>query len=214
MTEAEVKQILEETDAVITGSHVVYNSRKHGSAYVNKDAIYAYPEAVSQLCRYIAHRFYHKDQTENLVEVVVAPAVGGISLSSWTAYHLGKMSTSIVQALYADKEGDGFVLKRGYGERVKDKRVLVVEDILTTGGSVRKVVEVVRSAGGNVIGVCALVNRGGVTVEQVGGVPRFEVLLHLSMDSFEAEACPYCRSGVPISTKVGHGKQFLAEQAR
>jgi orotate phosphoribosyltransferase len=213
VTEAEVKQILEETDAVITGSHVVYSSRRHGSAYVNKDAVYAYPEAVSQLCRSIAHRFYHKDQTENLVQVVVAPAVGGISLATWTAYHLGKISTSVVQSLYADKEGTGFVLKRGYDERVKGKRVLVVEDILTTGLSVRKVVETVRLAGGDVIGVCALVNRGGVTAEQVGGVPRLEALLHLSMDSFEAGACPHCRSGVPINTKVGHGKQFLAEKA-
>ncbi len=112
----EVRGILGESKAIITDSHVVYTSGKHGSAYINKDAIYPHTIYTSRLCRMLAGQF-----VDDGVDVVIAPAVGGVILSQWTAHHLDGLG------VYADKSGDGFVIKRGYDKLIIGKRVLVVE---------------------------------------------------------------------------------------
>ena len=91
------------------------------------------------------------------------------------------------------------------------RRVLVVEDIVTTGGSVRQTVAAVRTAGGQVTMVTALCNRGGVTAADLG-VPVFSALVTLSLDSWEAASCPLCRDGVAVNTDVGKGREFLASR--
>ncbi len=197
--------ILAECQAVITDTHVVYTSGKHGSAYVNKDALYPHVWKTARLCGMIADSFIDDD-----VEVVIAPAVGGIILSQWTAHHLCNEGTHEVLAVYADKTGDnGFVIKRGYDKLIKDKRVLVVEDVLTTGGSVKKVVEAVRAAGGNVIGVGALCNRGGVTEHDLADVPRLFEVVNMTLEMWDEADCPLCKRDVPINTDVGKGREFL-----
>lgn len=92
-------QILKECGAIITEGHFVYNSGNHGDAYVNKDALYLCPEQVSMLCRLIAERYTGSD-----IDVVVGPEKGGIILSQWTAYHLGRMEGRSVPAVFAEKE--------------------------------------------------------------------------------------------------------------
>jgi orotate phosphoribosyltransferase len=87
--------------------------------------------------------------------------------------------------------------------------VLVVEDILTTGGSARLVVEAVAAAGGTVVGVGALCNRGGVSAQQIGAPVLFS-LSTVPMESFAAEECPLCAAGVPVNTRVGKGAAFVA----
>jgi len=204
----ETMRILEEAGAIITGSHIVYTSGLHGSAYVNKDAIYPYPKLISRLCMAISWHFMVDE-----IDVVIAPAIGGVILSQWVAHHLEEVTDRNVLALYAEKVdyGNGFDLRRGYDKHVNGRRILVVEDILTTGGSARKVVEVARGLGGEVVGVGALCNRGRVTAEKVGDVPKLESLVNLTLDSWTAENCPLCKSGKPINTKVGKGRKFLAE---
>lgn len=136
MNEKDVLEMLASVGAVLVNSHFVYTSGKHGSAYVNKDAIYPYTKKVSGLCYDLAAPFCILEQ---MVDVVVVPAVGGINLLQWTAHHLSNMQDNEVLAVYAEKSADGetFVLNRGYAELVKDKQVLVVEDVLNTGGSAR-----------------------------------------------------------------------------
>ncbi len=92
---------------------------------------------------------------------------------------------------------------------VKDKKVLVVEDFTTTGGSVRKTVDSVKSFGGEVIGVCVMANRNpeGVNSETVGAT--YTCLEVFKAESFDENDCPMCRSGKPINTKIGHGKKYL-----
>jgi orotate phosphoribosyltransferase len=85
----------------------------------------------------------------------------------------------------------------------------VVEDVLNTGGSVRQAVAAVRAAGGEVVAVAALCNRGGVTAADLG-VPAVVALVELSLDSWDAPACPLCRDGVPIDTRIGKGREFLS----
>lgn len=92
-------QILKECGAIVTEGHFVYTSGKHGDAYVNKDALYLYPEQVSMLCRLIAERF-----SGSRIDVVVGPEKGGIILAQWTAYHLGRMEGRAVPAVFAEKE--------------------------------------------------------------------------------------------------------------
>ena len=208
-----VKQVFADTKAILTDIHVVCKSGEHGNAYVNKDAVYVYPDAISSLCTVIARAFERQG-----VEVVIAPATGGIVLSQWVASKLtGLSSGEDVLALYADKEKDekgedGFVIKRGYEELLVGKRVLILEDVLNTGDSAKKVVQKVKEAGGIVIGLGALCNRGGVTAETLG-VPTLYSLLNITLSTWPEEECPLCKADVPINTKVGHSKDFFAKMA-
>lgn len=209
MQETEVLELLARVGAVISGSHIVYTSGKHGSGYVNKDAVYPRTREISRLCRCIAERF-----SGSHIDTVIAPAIGGVIMSQWTAYHLSDMCGREVCGVYAEKSdtGNGFVIKRGYDRMVTGKRVLVVEDVLNTGGSAKKVVETARGIGGDVVGVAVLCNRGGVTAEDLGGVPELFALANLKLDAWDEAECPLCASGVPINTDVGKGREFLARK--
>lgn len=200
-----------EIGAIITGDHIVYTSGKHGSAYINKDAIYPHAQLTNLLCRDIAREFLNDG-----VETVVGPEKGAIVLSHWTTYWLNigrkNLGSPDVMFTYAEKSGDSFVFNRGYDKHISGKRVLVVEDLLNTGGSARKTVEAVRAAGGEVVGLGVLCNRGGVTKEGAGNVPKLFSVVNVAMEAFDPAECPLCRTGVPINTTIGHGKKFLAEQ--
>lgn len=209
MDEQGVLRVLRTVGAVITDSHIVYTSGKHGSAYVNKDAIYPHTETTSHLCAALAERFWNDEPA-----VVIAPAIGGVILSQWTAWHLTQMNSVEVLGVYAEKSDDGkFVIRRGYDKLIKHQRVLVVEDVLTTGGSAKKVVEAVRAIGGEVIGLGALCNRGGIGPEDVAGVPRLEALVDIKLNAWDEADCPLCEQRVPINTDVGKGREYLARKA-
>jgi orotate phosphoribosyltransferase len=200
MTPAErATAILAESGAVIRDSHIVYTSGRHGSAYVNKDAVYPHTERVRELCGLMA------DAARPFgAELVCGPAMGGIILAQWTGHHLG------LPAVYAEKAPEGgMALRRGYDALVRGRRVLVVEDVVNTGGSLADTIRAVRAAGGTVAGATALCNRGGVTAADLD-VPALHALLELSLDSWAAGECPLCRRGVPVNTSVGKGREFLA----
>ncbi len=210
MSRQKVIDILKNVGAVITDSHFVYTSGKHGSVYINKDALYPHTAETSQVGQMFAKKFKDVD-----IDVVAAPALGGIILSQWTAYHLSKLKGKEVFGVYTEKTLEkNQVFTRGYDTLVKGKNVLVIEDLTTTGGSVRKVVDSVKAAGGNVIEVCVMVNRDplGVTAEVVGG--HFSALGILKAEAFEEADCPLCQKGIPINTSVGHGKKYLEAKAK
>ncbi|MBA3488106.1 MAG: phosphoribosyltransferase [Longispora sp.] len=200
--------LLSQIGAVLTNDHLVYTSGRHGSAYLNKDAIYPHTAITSRLCAGIAAWFSPHD-----VDAVIAPAVGGVILSQWTAHHLSATRDQEVLGLYADKVGEEFVIKRGYDRYIPGKNILVVEDVLTTGGSVRKVIDGVRELGGTVVGVGALCNRGAVTPTDLGDVPELFASVTVDFESWEAEECPLCKKGMPVNTSVGKGLEFLAARA-
>ncbi len=202
-----VLDVLKKVGAVITDSHIVYTSGKHGSAYVNKDAVYPHTWETSQLCYLISRQFKNDN-----VQVVIAPAIGGVILMNWTAHHLTNLMGRDVLGVYAEKEGDGFVIKRGYDKLLAGKNVLVVEDILTTGGSVKKVIEAVRALGGNIVGLGVLCNRGGITAQDVGRVPKLFALADVNLEAWDEAECPLCAQGIPINTDVGKGREYLARK--
>jgi len=209
MNEQEVLRVLGKVGSVIANSHIVYTSGKHGTAYVNKDAVYPHTKEISDLCRAIAQQFANDG-----VEVVIAPAIGGVILSQWTANHLTELTGSEVLGVYAEKadSGDAFIIKRGYDKIVAGKNVLVVEDVLTTGGSAKKVVEATRAIGGKVVGLGVLCNRGGITTQDVVDVPKLLALANVKLDAWDEADCPLCAQSVPINTDVGKGREYLARK--
>lgn len=209
LNEQEVLRILEQVHAVITESHVVYTSGKHGAAYVNKDAVYPHTRETSALCLALAREF-----TDTNVDAVIAPAIGGVILSQWVAYHLSEISGREVLGVYAEKAegGDAFVIKRGYDKLISGKRTLVIEDVLTTGGSARKVIEASRTAGAEVVGLGVLCNRGGVAANELGNPPKLVALVNVTLDAWDESSCPLCAKGVPINTQVGKGREYLASK--
>ncbi len=204
LTRTEIQNIFTRSQAFIFDSHIIYTSGKHGKAYVNKDALYPHTELTSLLCEQIALHF-QKSQ----IDAVLAPALGGIILSQWTAHHLTRLNQKEIFGVYAEKstETDSFVIKRGYDEIIKNKRVLVVEDILTTGISVKKVIETARQIPCEIVGVAALCNRGGVSALTIGNVPELFSLLQVNLETWEPSECPMCRAQIPINTSVGKGKK-------
>jgi orotate phosphoribosyltransferase len=209
MDEGEVLQVLQDVGAFRAG-HFVFTSGLHADTYINKDAIYPHVKEVSQLCEEIARRFANDN-----IEAVLGPAVGAIILSTWTAHHLSSMRGEEVWGVYADKDGNGsFIVRRGYDKLIAGKRVLIVEDLTTTGGSIKKVVEAARSVGAEVAGAVAICNRGDVTAEKVGSPGRFESLVTLELDQWPSDECELCSRGIPINTDVGHGTEFIKSKER
>ncbi len=200
-------QLLKKTKAVLTNSHFVGTSGRHMPTYINKDALYPHVLETSHMGELFAEK--NKDLD---IDVVAAPALGGIILSTWTAYHLSKLKNKEILGIYTEKTPEkDQIFTRGYDKLVKDKNVLVIEDLTTTGGSVKKVVASVRKTGGNVIAVCVMVNRDPklVTTATVGA--PFSSLAVLEVPSWEAENCPLCQQAIPINTEVGHGKKFIEQ---
>ena len=200
-----VVDILKKVGAVITDSHFVYTSGKHGSVYVNKDAVYPHTAETSRIGELFAEKYKDMD-----IDVVAAPALGGIILSQWVAFHLSKLKGKEILGVYTEKTVDKqMIFTRGYDKLVKGKNVLVIEDLTTTCGSVRKVVDTVKAAGGNVVAVCVIVNRDPekVTSEVVGG--PFSALGVIKASAFDEATCPLCKENIPINTDVGHGKKYM-----
>ena len=202
-------EILKETGALITDDHFVYTSGKHGAIYINKDAIYPHTDKASEVGGLFAES--SKDMG---IDIVVGPMIGGIILSQWTAYHLSKLKGKTVLSVYTEKDSASNQIfgRRGYDKLVAGKNVLIVEDLTTTGGSVAKVVNTVKHAGGNIISVGVMIDRSdkGMT-ENIIGAPFF-TLGRLTTEVFDAKDCPFCKEGRPINIKIGHGKKFLEGQ--
>ncbi|OIN90093.1 phosphoribosyltransferase [Candidatus Beckwithbacteria bacterium CG_4_10_14_0_2_um_filter_47_25] len=205
-----VVDILKKVGAITTNSHIVLTSGKHSSKYLNKDALYPHTLEVSKIGKMIAEKYKNKN-----VGVVIGPAMGGIILSQWTAHHLTLLKKQEILGGFSEKDGENNqVFKRGYDKLVGGKKVLVVEDFTTTGGSVSKTVRSVKACGGKVVGVCVMVNRDQAHVTaKVIGAP-FQSLDVFQSDAYDEKDCPLCKQNRPINTELGHGKEYLAKKAK
>ncbi len=202
MSEKTIRELLKHSGAVVSG-HFRLSSGRHGTTYINKNLAMLVAADLFVIASEIADRFSAKN-----IQAVVGPATGGIGLAAVTAVALIQRGTrSNVMWGYAEKseaDPDVFVFGRGFAEHLKGRRILVVEDILTTGASARKVVDAARTIGGNVVGFSAIVNRGGVTSKDLGHPGTFSPLLSLTLPTFEPSECPECLAGTPLSTTLGH----------
>jgi orotate phosphoribosyltransferase len=206
----EVIELLKKSNSLITDSHIVGTSGRHLSLYINKDALYPHTSFSSRIGELFALKFKDLD-----IDVVAAPALGGIILSQWTAYHLSQLKKKEIFGIYTEKDEDkNQIFRRGYDKLISGKNVLVVEDLTTTGGSVKKVVDSVRNAGGKVIAVCVMVNRDPNLVNSDTIGAPFSSLAILKAESWEEKDCPLCQKDVPINTTVGHGKEYLKAKGK
>lgn len=205
-----VVDILKKVNAVITDSHIVLTSGRHTDAYINPDALLPHPNEVSEIAKIFAEKFKDTD-----IDVVVGPAIGGIVLSTWVAFHLTQLKGKEILGLFTEKTADNNqVVERGFDKWIKGKKALIIEDITATGGSVKKVVDRIRETGGEVVGVCVIINRDVKNVtEAVVGAP-FSWLDEIAIESFAETECPLCQKGIPINTEVGHGKDYLAKKGK
>ncbi len=177
MKPEEVEAALKESGALLEG-HFLLASGRHSQFYVEKFRLLEQPRLTSNLCAELARRF-----EQDGIECVVGPVTGGIILAFEVARQLG------VRAVYAERADDGknFALRRGF-QLKPNERCLVVEDIVTTGGSAQKVVELVRQNGGEVVGVGLLVDRsnGALQID----APRIESLLEMQVQSWAPDEVP------------------------
>ncbi len=203
----DIISILKKVGAILENDHFVGTSGLHFDTYINKDFLYPHTKEVSQVSKIFAEKYKDKN-----IEVVVGPALGGIILSQWTAHHLSEMTDKEVLGIYTEKSVDGGqVFTRGYDKFVYGKRVLIVEDIVTTGGSLLKTFQAVKNAGGEVISACAMVNKNKEISSEILGLP-FDFLSSSYIGNYEASVCPLCKNNIPINISVGHGKKFLEAQ--
>ena len=201
LSEDECLKIIESTGAVRKG-HFVLTSGRHADTYINKDDVSTKPHLLNRLAETIADNFWGEADAD----VVVAPAVGAIALGNWVAYHYRDTLISI----FVEQTADGFAFRRGYDRYVTSgTRVLVVEDIITTGKTTRAMIEAVKSLGGEVVGIGLLWNRSTEGFE----VPVFACVSKSLLTDY-AESCRLCISCVEITTDVGHGRQFLEEHGK
>lgn len=185
----QVEFILIESQALLDG-HFLLTSGRHSGRYVQCAQVLKYPEQCARLGEAIADGF-----RDSGVDLVIGPAMGGILIAYEVARSLG------TPCLFAERENGRMALRRGFAIE-PGARVLVVEDVITTGGSVREVIELVRSFGGNPVGVGVIVDRSGGRVDF--GMP-LRALLRLSIETYDAGECPLCAAGTP-AVKPGSRK--------
>lgn len=202
----ETKELLRKTAALHTNSHFVLNSGKHSADYVNKDAVFTSPRALEKLGADMASFFNRAE-----VDVVLGPTMGGAILASRVAYAMSSPAPGgkEIFCAFADKVGDDFVLKRGYDKAIHGKRVVICEDVTSTGRSARNVAKLVKASCGIVVGAVAIWNRGNVTAADLD-VAVFNAIISEPIQAWEESECPMCKEGVEIRTDLGHGAAYLA----
>ncbi|HEY8490965.1 MAG TPA: orotate phosphoribosyltransferase [Dehalococcoidia bacterium] len=178
----QVLDLFRASGAILEG-HFRLTSGLHSPMYLEKFRVLQHPEHTARLCAMIADRFRDAG-----VQVVAGPTTGGVIL----AYEVGRQLG--VRGIFAERAEGGREFGRGFAI-APGERVLVVDDILTTGGSVRDVLDAVRRHGGRPVGVGVLADRSGATVDF--GVPLFACTA-LHIPTYQPDRCPLCEQGVPL----------------
>ena len=192
MTEQEVKELLIETGAIMDG-HFLLTSGLHSPHYVEKFNVLQQPKYTEKLCQAMAEQF--KDAG---IETVVGPVTGGILLAHETGKALG------TRAIFTERVDGKMTFRRGFTLH-EGERCLIVEDIVTTGGSIKEVIEVVKAHGGIPVAVSMLVDRSGGKAN-FGDVPC-TALLHMDVETYQPEECPLCKQGIPMTKRGSTGKK-------
>jgi orotate phosphoribosyltransferase len=185
----QAEAILKEAGAFSEG-HFLLTSGLHSPVYWEKFRILEQPHNTERMCRMIVDHFRGCD-----CQLVVGPTTGGIIVAYEVARQLG------VRSIFAEREGTGRVFRRGF-RVIPGERVLVVDDVLTTGGSVRDVLAEVKRLGGQPVGLGVLIDRSQGNLEF--DVPLFSCL-RTRVPTYKPEECPLCREGKPL-TKPGSGE--------
>jgi orotate phosphoribosyltransferase len=186
------EEIFRKSGAILEG-HFLLTSGLHSPVYWEKFRVLQYPQYTEQLCQLISKNF-----ADYNIEIVAGPTTGGIILAHEVGKQLG------VRSLFAEKEGEKRAFKRGFGIK-PGERILIVDDILTTGKSVREVLDLVLEQDGVVAGIGVLVDRA--EQEHDFGAPLFSCLRSKTI-TYKPDECPLCAAGIPI-IKPGSSNQHI-----
>lgn len=195
MNEKEILKIFEDSNALLTG-HFKLSSGLHSEKYLQCALVLQYPHLLEQLAADLSKRFITIK-----IDTVVSPAIGGIVIGQEVARLLG------VRAIFTERKATDsnkrqMVLRRGFKIK-KGEKCLVIEDVITTGGSTNEVIEVIKSSRGEVMGVGAIVDRSS---NDVSFSVKKEVLLKLDIKTHQPQDCPLCKKGIEITAP---GSKFL-----
>ncbi len=187
LSKEQAVKIFTDSGALMEG-HFKLTSGRHSNRYMQCAQVLQYPAYTEELARHLAEKF-----ADEKIDYVVGPAMGGIIVSYEVARQLK------VPSMFTERQDGQMSLRRGFKIGTGD-RVLVVEDVVTTGGSVVEVIDVIRQLGGEIVGVGVLVDRSAGKVDF--GVP-FQSVLSMDIESWEAVNCPLCKAGQGEAIKPG-----------
>ncbi len=182
MDQATILDLFRKSGALLEG-HFRLTSGLHSDRYLQSALVLQYPEFAGQLGQALADKTRHLDPT-----VVLSPALGGIVIGHEVARALG------VRGLFAERQDGALTLRRGFTLGSSD-RVLVVEDVITTGGSTRETAEVAQACGAHVLGAATIVDRGEDPARLY--LPMW-ALMRLDVPAYAPESCPFCAMDIPI----------------
>lgn len=182
LSEKQILEIFHKTGALLEG-HFLLTSGRHSNVYFQCAKVLQFPEYTTKLCEIISNFF--KDFE---IDTIIAPAIGGIIVGQETARQLNK------RFIFAERENKNLTLRRGFSIE-KGEKVLVCEDVVTTGGSVFEVIDIVKENNAEVVGV-------GLIVDRSGGKVSFDYpvisTLKMKAESFLPQECELCKKNIPL----------------
>jgi len=186
--EAGLIELLKQTGVIMEG-HFLLTSGRHSARFLQCSQLLQYPRHAEKVCRQMAEPFKNEQ-----IDTVIGPAMGGVILS----YEIARALDA--RALFAERTGEGtMALRRGFQVAAGEK-VLVVEDAVTTGGSIQKVIDLLRQTGAEIAGVSIMIDRTSGKLDF--GVP-VQALLSMEIESYGSEECPLCQEGIPLQKPKG-----------
>ena len=183
MNPKEILQVFKNKGALLEG-HFLLSSGLHSGQYLQCAKVLEDPKASAKLSQALAAHF-----KKQKIDTVVGPAMGGIILAYELARALG------ARALFAEREKGKVCLRRGFSVKPQEK-VLIAEDVITTGGSVKEVIKAIKGYGATIVGIAALIDRSGR--KYPFGKIRFKSLKKIDIKTYTAKNCPLCKEGLPL----------------
>ena len=187
-----ILEVFRQAGGLLEG-HFLLTSGLHSPKYLQCALVMQDPERGERLCRQLARAF-----ADERIQCVVGPAIGGILV----AYELARALKA--KAVFAERVDGQMTFRRGFAIE-PGQRVLLVEDVVTTGGSLREVQQLITASGGNVVAVCALVDR--TSGRDAGFGMPLTALVRVEVPTFSPEDCPLCREGLPLVSPGRTGKK-------
>ncbi len=189
MNEKEVLEIFQKSGALLSG-HFRLSSGLHSAKYLQCALVLQYPDLAEKLCGQLACEF---KLPGSKINAVVSPAVGGVIVGHEVAKVLG------CRALFCEREQGKMKLRRGFEIR-KGETIVITENVITTGGSVKEIVEIVKGMGGEVEGIGAIVDRSksSFSDELASLNLPLKSLLKIDIETYSPEECPICKKGIPL----------------
>ena len=192
MRSGELLNLLKETGAIMDG-HFLLTSGRHSNVYIEKFRVLENPAALNEVCREMAETVKNQN-----IELVLGAAIGGILISGGVGRHLEK------KHIFAERIDGKMELRRGFSIK-SGERIVIVEDIITTGGSVFELIDLAEELSAEIVHVVNLVDRSQDGIDF--GYPS-TALLNLPSESYKSDDCPLCKQGFPLTERGRTGKKM------